>query len=410
MLTTQNEAIAAMFSGQNCLLSGVAGTGKSHTVREFIKKVNGVTVTASTGIAALNVQGMTLHRFCGMGLGPRPDQSFEEFLIGLERKGGFGWSKAVWRMINCKRLVVDEVSMLPGRTLDFVDYLMRKVRQDQRPFGGVQVIAVGDFLQLAPVRKDPTVDYDWAFTSKAWQQADFRNIYLQKIYRQDEPDLIDTLNKIRIGDMSGDTERILKRRVIDFPSEEIPRLMTHNSQVDKWNREMLSKLPGQDRVFTATESGNEYEIEFLRKNLVTPRELVLRTGANVMITANNSEKGYVNGMLGKVVFIEDEKITVETKELGTIEVTQNLWQYDWQNDDSACFMQFPLRLAYGMTIHKAQGLTLESALIDIRAAREPGQAYVALSRVKSLRGLFLTDWFKCFYFSRQAKKFYDELK
>ncbi len=410
MISEQSTALEAMFRGENCFLTGVAGTGKSYVIREFCRKsIAEVSITASTGIAALNIGGMTVHRFTGIGLGPRPEQDHKQFAAGIMADHRF--FRAAQRIRYCKILVIDEISMLTGRTLDFIDYMMRQVRHDKRPFGGVQVIVVGDFLQLAPVRKDVRENYDWAFLAKVWKEANFTNIYLQKIYRQDEGEFVGTLNDFRNGTISERSRKLLEGRVIDFPDEDIPRLMTHNAQVDNWNKAMVKKLPGSEYVFKAETEGPDFQVEYLERNLITPKELVLKPGALVITTANSkdaNETEFVNGEMGKVMAISNDMVTVQTAR-AELQVTPYTWQYDWQDDFSATFRQFPLRLGYALTIHKAQGLTLDRALVDIRAAREPGQAYVALSRVRSVKGLYLHAWFKAFSFSRTAKQFYEEL-
>lgn len=414
VLTTQDQALAAMRRGENCNLTGQAGVGKSSVVRRFCEESREpVCVTASSGVAALNVRGRTLHSFCGMGLGPNPGQPHDDFIEFLEKRPGF--FRARQRIESCRTLVIDEISMLTGATLDFVDDLFRQVRQDRRPFGGVQLIVSGDFCQLPPVRKGEAA-YDWAFESRAWRDAAFTDICLQRIWRQDEPDFIRCLNDFRGGALSRESERLLRGRVIDFPDDEIPRLFTHNRQVDKWNRQMLDRLPGADVVIPAILRGPQHQIEFMCRNLITPDVLTLREGARVMMTANlndsDGDRVFVNGQMGTITHISTGfgvAVTVQLDDGSTIRLDRQTWHYDWQDPQSASFTQFPIKLAYGMTIHKSQGLTLQKGLIDIRAAREPGQAYVALSRMRSLAGVYLKAWFNGFMVSQKALQFYASL-
>jgi ATP-dependent exoDNAse (exonuclease V) alpha subunit len=199
----------------------------------------------------------------------------------------------------------------------------------------------------------------------------------------------------------------------------LTRLFTHNAQVDKWNAFQLSELPGEPAVLEAETEGPERQVEFLRKNLLTPSRLVLKPGALVMFTINRNEPGsvedgeyrpgaglHVNGELGVVEKIEDGVVRVRKRLGDEVPVTPFTWKFDRSDRDSAKLTQFPLRLAYAMTIHKAQGLTLDSAYLDIRSAREPGQAYVAVSRVRTLAGLHFKDWFKGVWVSEEALKFY----
>jgi hypothetical protein len=356
---------------------------------------------------------MTIHRFCGMMLGPEPGQPFEEYFQKLNDDPRRSIQKGFRRVRNCKVLVIDEVSMMPGRQLDFVDFLFRRLRGRDCSFGGCQVIVTGDFLQLPPVRKGDFEPYDWAFQSHAWQEAGFRTFLLEKVRRQDEPAFVRALADFRVGRVWGDTARILQSRVRSNPPSTMPRLFTHNTQVDRWNNFQLGELPGDETVFTAIESGPPHHLEYLKKNLLTPEILRLKPGALVMFTVNLNVKDqrdpvFVNGQVGKVERVEHDGVWVQT-EGELLRVERFDWVYDSKDPNSATFSQFPLRLAWAMTIHKAQGLTLDSAYLDIRAAREPGQAYVAVSRVRTLAGLQFKDWFKGVHVSPEAIEFYQNI-
>ena len=415
VLTPENLFHTSAQAGRNCFLTGAGGTGKSTQLREFISESpRRVSVTAPTGVAALNVGGMTIHRFCGMLVGPAPGQSNEEYFNQLQRdprpsiKAGFN------RVRRCEVLVIDEISMLPGRLFEFVEFLFRRLRGRDLPFGGCQVIATGDFLQLPPVRKSETEPYDWAFQSPAWAAAEFRTFALDKVRRQDEPDFVRALADFRVGRVWGDTARILQARVRSNPPSTMSRLFTHNVQVDKWNHFQLSELPGEESVLTAQQTGTEWQREYLTKNLLTPETLQLKRGAMVMFTVNKNEPGrneplFVNGQIGTVLEITPGAVRVKAKTGAEIHVERFTWRYDANDDSSASFSQFPLRLAWAMTIHKAQGLTLDAAYLDIRAAREPGQAYVAVSRVRSLAGLNFKEWFKGVHVSPEAIDFYTNI-
>jgi hypothetical protein len=308
--------------------------------------------------------------------------------------------------------------MLPGRQFEFVEFLFRRLRGRDEPFGGCQVIATGDFLQLPPVRTSESERYDWAFQSPAWAAANFRTFVLETVRRQDEPRFVRALADFRVGRVWGDSARLLQSRVRSNPPSTMPRLFTHNVQVDKWNNFQLSELPGDPVVLHAEQSGPELQREFLTRNLLTPATLHLKPGALVMFTVNRATPGandplYVNGQLGTVEGTEGtngtDRILVRVKNGEVIPVERFTWRYDQQDEDSASFSQFPLRLAWAMTIHKAQGLTLDSAYLDIRAAREPGQAYVAVSRVRTLAGLHFKEWFKGVHVSPEAIEFYQSI-
>lgn len=410
----ESRFLAHARGGNNVFLTGMAGTGKSTLLRRFIQEtIRNVDVTAPTGVAALNVGGMTIHRFCGMLLGPQPGQSNEQYFAQLENDGRPSVRGGFNRVRRCDVLVIDEISMLPGRQLDFVEFLFRRLRGVERSFGGVQVIATGDFLQLPPVRCGDSEPYDWAFQSRAWAAAEFKKVVLETVRRQDEAEFVRALSRFRIGRVQGDDARLLQSRVKNFPPAKLTRLFTHNVQVDKWNEFQLSELAGEPVVCEALQTGPDTQREFLAKNLLTPATLRLKPGALVMFTVNKNERGqrepvFVNGQTGTVEELSDSVVQVRVPNGDVIAVERFTWRYSQNDPESATFSQFPLRLAYAMTIHKSQGLTLDAAYLDIRAAREPGQAYVAVSRVRTLAGLHFKDWFKGLHVSEAAIQFYEK--
>ena len=410
----ESRFLAHAAAGINVGLTGPGGTGKTTLLKEFMgTSLRRVDITAPTGVAALNAGGMTIHRFCGMLLGPAPGQSNEQYFDQLRLDPRRSILAGFNRVRRCEVLVIDEISMLPGRQFDFVEFLFRRLRGRDEPFGGCQVIVVGDFLQLPPVRTAESEPYDWAFLSPAWEAAQFKTLVLEKVRRQDEPQFVKALGDFRLGRVRGESARLLQSRVRSNPPASMPRLFTHNVQVDKWNEFQLSELAGQGTVLEAVQAGPDHQRAFLVKNLLTPATLRLKPGALVMFTVNKNEPDrteplFVNGQIGTVEAVETDTVTVRTKSGGAIRVERFTWRYDAQDEDSASFSQFPLRLAWAMTIHKAQGLTLDSAFLDIRAAREPGQAYVAVSRVRTLAGLFFKEWFKGVHVSPEAIRFYEE--
>lgn len=425
----QERALDIMRARKNVFLSGMAGTGKSFLIQQFVGGAFRKTeMCATTGIAALNLQqsiferagihipAFTIYRWAGIGLGPKPGQSAPDFFQFLTKQPTRSTLNALRRIQNAEVLVIDEISMLPGRILEYLDYHFKQIRQDVRPFGGIQIIVCGDFLQLPPVTK--TGKYDWAFLSHVWREADFVPCYLTTIHRQNEPQFIQVLNDFREGRIRDETAHVLQNRVPRFPSSSIPRLFTHNVQVDKWNNYKLECIDAEDREFHATLSGSEFETDFLVKNLVTPVKLRLRLGARVMFTANLSDGGALlaaNGECGTVIAFEQSPrdgsgaVRVRKDSGAQILVTTNTWGFDPQRTGSGSFTQVPLRLAYALTIHKSQGLTLDAAICDIRAAREPGQAYVAISRVRTLGGLWLKDKISGVFVSPDAINFYRNL-
>lgn len=423
---SQRRAIDLMQSGDNVFLTGLAGTGKSTVVQQFLGSAFVQPhITATTGIAAINLQdafysrtgiairASTVYRWAGIGIGPRANQSDENFFRELTNNMIPSRRAAFRRIETAECLLIDEISMLPGRVLTYLDFHFREIRRCREPFGGLQLIVVGDFLQLPPVSK--TGKYDWAFQSQAWADAEFVPCVLERIHRQDEPEFIDALNDFREGRIRGSTARLLASRVPRFPSREITRLFTHNTMVNKWNSYQLGCIEDvPEIVFTAEAEGPESEVEFLRKNMITPWELKIKEGARVMVTRNLSAEGELvaaNGATGNVRSIQrhDGIIWVELDGGKEIGIERHSFHFDPMREESGKIIQYPLRLAYAMTIHKSQGLTLDSALIDIRAAREPGQAYVALSRLRSIKGLWLKDWIKGVFVSEDAINFHRNL-
>ena len=425
---SQEAALGLMLGRGNVFLTGMAGTGKSTVVGEFVRAARGrVDMVASTGVAALNLRDnllsrtgedrpvWTLHRWAGMLLGPRAGQGFGEFFRFLESQGG-AWAEAKRRIRAAQTLVIDEVSMVPGRMLDYLDFHCRRIRGWDEPFGGIRVVASGDFLQLPPVAADGR--YDWAFASGAWAEAGFRAAVLDTIHRQDDEGFIAILADLREGRVRGATASALRARVARFPHKDLLRLFTHNVQVDKWNAYRMEELDGPGVLLAAETGGPPAHVEFLRKNLVTPALLELRRGARVMVTRNIPDGAgglvAVNGQTGTVAGWREAGRDRAATEVYVkcdgfdepISVTPEVWGYDPQDRASGWFLQVPLRAAWAATIHKTQGLSLPAALADVRAAREPGQAYVACSRVRGLGGLWLKDWFAGVAVSDAAIRFH----
>lgn len=385
---TQPEAIEKMLSGANVFLTGEPGAGKTYTLNQFIEQARNagkrVAVTASTGIAASHIDGVTIHSWSGLGI---KDSIRDDEIERMSYNDDF-----MQRYNVCDILIIDEVSMLHGARLNMVDRVARWLRNKNAPFGGLQVIFVGDLFQLPPVSRDS--DIDWVHLSQAWKDAAPEACYLTEQHRQGaDSELLGILRELRRdGRLSFKSLATLRDRIVPLPDDDsVTRLFTHNINVDQLNLGMLAKIDSPVKNFYMSTTGDKYKADQIKRNLLCPEKLELKIGAEVMFCANNFDDGYVNGTRGRLVrFSNAGNPVVEITD--GIEVT--VQQYTWRvfNDygrELASVTQYPLRLAWAVTVHKSQGLSLDAAIIDLTKAFTPGMGYVALSRVRSLEGLYL---------------------
>ena len=385
---TQETALKILRSGQSVFLTGEAGSGKTHTVNEYVKylRAHGIAfaVTASTGIAATHVGGMTIHSWSGIGTAQ-----------SLDEKGIKNIAKVAHvakRIRKAQVLIIDEISMLDGRVLSLVETVCRVVRKSSMPFGGMQVVLVGDFFQLPPVTGyGQTAEY--AFQSEAWERLVPTVCYLEEQYRQEDQSFLSILTAIRQNTFEEGHYEAIRGQMVSL--EEAPRdvtiLYSHNAQVDAMNLTELKRLPGVEQSYIMEVEGRETAANALIRGCLSPEKLDLRIGAVVMFTKNNPSVGYVNGTLGTVIAFDEETLfpIIKTKTGNIIQATPVDWTLSEGEDDLATITQLPLRLAWAMTIHKSQGVSLDAAVMDLSKTFEYGQGYVALSRVRSLRGVHL---------------------
>lgn len=392
-------------TGANLFLTGKAGTGKTTFLKELRNKsTKRLVVLAPTGIAAINAGGVTIHSFFQLPLSPYvPGATF-----GGEEQKYYRFSKVKRNIIRTMDLlVIDEISMVRADLLDAIDSVMRRYREHNKPFGGVQLLMIGDLQQLAPVIKDDEwtllskyYSTPYFFSSKALNSAEYHTVELNTVYRQQDENFISVLNQIRENRATDETLAILNRRYIPnfVPEKESDyiRLTTHNYPAQMINEEELSLLPSKEYVFKA-----EVEGEFPETSFPADVNLVLKQGAQVMFIKNDPEKRFFNGMIGEVVSLNETSIIVRGKNGGE---SFNLDRAEWANskytiDDvtkeiketvEGVFRQYPLRLAWAITIHKSQGLTFDHAIIDVSHSFAHGQAYVALSRCRTLDGMVLS--------------------
>lgn len=387
---TQDIALKILKTGANVFLTGEPGSGKTHTVNRYVAWLREhdiePSVTASTGIAATHIGGMTIHSWSGIGI--------RKFLSDQELDAMTQNEKLSLRLSRARVLIIDEISMLDARTLSAVDAACRALRGNENAFGGLQVVFVGDFFQLPPVARQGEELPEFAFRSPAWEHAAPTVCYLSEQHRQEDGAFLALLASVRRGTMTSDGLDLLHARREDVTDDRShTRLYSHNLDVDRVNDQKLSALPGAQKIFQMESSGGKSSVESLKKSCLSPECLALKIGARVMFTKNNFEVGYVNGTLGDVKdFEEDGAPIVRTLSGRDIVVEPAEWAVTDGNRTLARIKQLPLRLAWAITVHKSQGLTLDAAVMDLSRAFEYGQGYVALSRVRSAAGLFLLGW------------------
>lgn len=398
---TQDQALNILKTGVNVFLTGEPGSGKTHTINTYVNYLRtlGVepAITASTGIAATHIGGMTIHSWSGIGIKTKLDKYDLDKIASSEY--------IVKRIQRTKILIIDEISMLSANTLDMVDMVCREVKQNGEAFGGMQVVLVGDFFQLPPIIKNNIVEKQnslipdtenkgiFACDSGAWERARMITCYLTEQYRQDDTDFLSVLSAIRANKVEQKHFDCINTRKVDVDDllEDITKLFTHNINVDQVNNNELSKIEEEVKSFKMSDSGNEAVVSTLRKGCLSPENLELKIGAIVMCTKNNPKEKFVNGTLGTVVSFEEFSghPIVKTHNGQNIVVAPMDWTVEENGKIRGQITQIPLRLAWAITVHKSQGMSLDSAVMDLSQVFEFGQGYVALSRVRRLSGLYL---------------------
>jgi len=384
----QNTALNILKSGKNVFITGSAGTGKTYLLNlytQYLKERRVYpTVVAPTGIAASHLGGQTIHSFFALGIRENIDEGYVDFL--LDKK------YLQTRFRKLKLLIIDEISMVSPELFSAMDLVLRGFKGTDAPFGGVQVVISGDFFQLPPVSKTPK-DKRFAWQADVWRALGLQTCYLEEKFRQDDSRLIGILDDIRSGEISATSHELLESRHEKELSTSTPtRLYTHNLDVDRINQQELDKLEGTPKVFSCDHKGTEKNIEKIFKSSLVLETLTLKKGAVVIFIKNNAEEGYVNGTTGKVESFSpiDNMPIVRTTNGRKIKLEQEDWSLE--NDSgkvTATVSQVPLRLAWAITIHKSQGMTLDAAEIDLSKTFETGQGYVALSRIRNIEGLRL---------------------
>ncbi|PWG59255.1 DEAD/DEAH box helicase [Bifidobacterium catulorum] len=408
----QPEALAMLDAGANVFLTGAPGSGKTYVLNEFIRSArrNGrsVAVTASTGIAATHVNGQTIHSWSGVGVATALEPATLKRIKTRRRKA----------IDATDVLIIDEVSMMHAWLFDMVDEVCRILRRDDRPFGGLQVVVSGDFFQLPPVSRsgrdnDMIAPSETFMRSRAeyarrgldpegfvtesliWERLRPTICYLTEQHRQDDGRLLGVLTDIRDGNVTDADRGLLADRIGCLPDPGVvaTNLFPTNRQADSLNDRRLAEIGEEPHEYLAESAGSAQLVERLKRNMLAPEHLALKRGAAVMALRNDQDRQYVNGSIGTVVEFEQGSKggwPIVRFENGNI-VTMKPAAWEMMDGETvlASVNQVPLRCAWGITIHKSQGMTLDRAVMDLRRTFAPGMGYVALSRVESLDGLYL---------------------
>lgn len=379
-----------MKMGYNVFLTGSAGSGKTYTINSFIawarEHLISVAVTASTGIAATHINGQTIHSWSGIGIKTELKSSD---ISNLRKK-----KDLARRIQKAKILIIDEISMIDAKLLDNINLICKKIRLSEAPFGGLQVILTGDLFQLPPVNKNGNVKL--AVESEAWKELRPVICYLSGQHRQTDDDPLSLiLNSIRSAKVNQDHLEMLRTKLANASSDQdfkhATRLHSHNQDVDDYNHQNLNLIETELKTFQSIKTGPEALSAVLQKSCLAPEELKLKVGAEVMFVKNNQQGKYVNGTRGKIInFNSSGWPVVKTITEKVIVAEPESWQIeDDLGQPLASITQVPLRLAWAITVHKSQGMSLDAAVIDLSRVFEYGMGYVALSRVRSFDGLNL---------------------
>jgi ATP-dependent exoDNAse (exonuclease V) alpha subunit len=395
----QSQALDILKMGKNVFLTGPAGSGKTHVINEYVKYLKehavDVAVTASTGIAATHIGGMTIHSWSGLGVKDTlTDYDIEDL---MERQYLYK------RFHKTKVLVIDEVSMLHDYRLDLIDWICRQMKRNEKPFGGMQIILCGDFFQLPPVTRSgsqrftdepfgQSIESEFVYKSESFRNAKFTICYLSEQHRQKDNTYLSILNQIRENRVTSRTIDLLKSRFNQSLENvgEYTRLYTHNIDVDVVNKKHLELISGTTKKYYMKSSGSAGLSETLKKSCLSPEELELKVGARVMFTKNHPEGMYVNGTLGVVKEFDSFGSPIVITNSGMeISVAPQSWKIEEEGKIKAEISQIPLRLAWAITVHKSQGMSLDAMEVDLSKSFVQGMGYVALSRVRTLDGIKL---------------------
>lgn len=384
----QSLALEVMLHGESVLLTGPAGSGKTFVLNEFIRRAKKagkhVSVTATTGLAATHLGGSTVHAWSGMGIHDALPANFFDHLSKARRE----------TIEKTDVLIIDEISMMHDYRLDMLDEITRKVRGELSvPFGGLQVILCGDFFQLPPINRGDSRQGGFVVNAAVWRDLDPTVCYLSEQHRQDDDVFLEILNALRAGDIRRrHAEALLQRVGAELPNNTaVTELYVTNMNVDTINTSRLAGIEGEEHTYNMQTTGSQNYVETLKRSCLAMETLTLKKGALVMCVRNSPDKKYVNGSLGVVVAFEPllNYPIVQLRSGKEMTIGLETWELRDGDKKRASITQIPLRLAWAITVHKSQGMTLDAARIDLRRAFVEGMGYVALSRVKRLDSLSL---------------------
>lgn len=396
------KILTLLQNGENVFVTGFAGTGKSYILNKLKEKFKKkLTITSTTGIAAVNVKGQTLHSWAGVGLCRNTISKTVEKIKGRRTQ--------YKQILNCHILAIDEISMLNIETFEYVNEVLKLIRECDKPFGGIQVLFIGDFYQLPPVNNEEQTELKYCFDSYVWDELDLKNVVLKKNYRQNEESFIRALSNMRTNCLNDEDIRLLNGRCVDSDTYQTDMLhiFSTNDEANRYNfakfnmiEEPIRILTAEDAVYRGTTpvydnftESESYILEIFSKNCRAEKEIQLKLGAKVMLLVNmDFNKGLINGACGTIQEFNENSISIKFDNGTTVSIPKHKFEYYYNDRVVATRTQYPLRLAYGITIHKSQGMTLDKLVVDCSRIFEKGQAYVAISRVKTLDGLYLKSF------------------
>lgn len=402
----QLRAFELMQRGSNVFLTGAAGSGKSYVLKAFssLHSLKEFPILSSTGASAVLLGGRTVHSFFGIGI---VEGGVEKALLRASQD-----KKLQRRLKGIKGFVIDEISMISGEILFLIESICRRVLQKDQPWGGLQVIIVGDFCQLPPV-SDRSFQKDWAFLNPCWQRSNFDLVSLKINQRSQHVEFLSILDRIRKAQIESDVLKFLQDRTKNIEeSVECTRLFPVRKTVEAYNAFRLERIQQEKKTFPSVFWGSARGVEALKKTSPVVENLELKKSALVMIRTNDPRGRWVNGTLAHVLEIKSDELVLELFNKRVVSIEKSSFTLlDGEGEVLASVTNFPVSLAYASTIHKAQGMTLDRVHVDLCNLWEPGQAYVALSRVRNPVDLSLARWSKSSLRCDEAvKQFYQKIE